>query len=105
VDQGLDQHGGLHRHVQRAGDAGAGEGLRVAVLGAQGHEAGHLDLGQVDLAAAEVGEADVGNLVRRDRFLFGQRGTPRGWPSGMWRRECIGANVQIADRRIADAAR
>ena len=26
-DERLDEHGGLHGHVQRAGDAGAGEGL------------------------------------------------------------------------------
>ena len=32
--QRLDQHGGLDGHVQRAGDAGAGERLAVGVLGA-----------------------------------------------------------------------
>ena len=52
--QRLDEDGGLDGHVQRAGDAGAGERLRVAVLGAQGHEAGHLVLGEGDLLAAEA---------------------------------------------------
>ena len=60
--QRLDEDGGLHGHVQRAGDAGAGERLGVAVLGAQRHEAGHLVLGEVDLLAAEAGEGEVGDL-------------------------------------------
>ena len=60
--QGLDEDGGLHRHVQRAGDAGAGERLRVAVLGAQRHQAGHLVLGELHLLAAEAGEGEVGDL-------------------------------------------
>ena len=34
LDQGLDEHRGLHGHVQRPGDASAGEGLRFAVLAA-----------------------------------------------------------------------
>ena len=38
-------------------------GLAVAELGAERHEAGHLDLGQVHLLAAPRGEADVGDLV------------------------------------------
>ena len=60
--QRLDEDGGLHGHVQRAGDAGAGERLRVAVLVAQGHQAGHLVLGELDLLAAEAGEGEVGDL-------------------------------------------
>ena len=61
--QRLDQDGGLDRHVQRAGDARALEGLRAAELGAAGHEAGHLGLGEVDLEAAKVGLGDVLDLV------------------------------------------
>ena len=34
-DQGLDQHGGLHGHVQRAGDAGAGQRLRLSPYSAR----------------------------------------------------------------------
>ena len=60
--QRLDEDGGLHGHVQRAGDAGAGERLGVAVLGAQRHQAGHLVLGELDLLAAEAGEGEVGDL-------------------------------------------
>ena len=59
----LDQHRGLDRHVERAGDARALERLRLAVLLAQRHQAGHLVLGELDLLAAELGEADVGDLV------------------------------------------
>ena len=62
-DERLDEHRGLDGHVQRPGDAGAGEGAGVAVLGTQGHEPGHLDLGQVELAATEVGQLDVGHPV------------------------------------------
>ena len=52
-------------HVQRAGDPGAGERLRVRVLLAGLHQAGHLVLGEGDLLAAELGEAEVGDLVVR----------------------------------------
>ena len=37
-------------------------GLLVRVALAQGHEAGHLVLGELDLLAAEVGEREVGDL-------------------------------------------
>ena len=67
-NQRLDQHGGLDRHVQRAGDARALERLRVGELRAGRHQAGHLVLGELDLLAAISGQADVGDLVvgRRD---------------------------------------
>src|SRR5438270_535222 len=51
----LDEDGGLHGHVQGAGDAGAGQRLLCPVLLAQRHQAGHLVLGEPDLLAAEVG--------------------------------------------------
>jgi hypothetical protein len=49
--------------VQGAGDPGAGEGLLVGVLGPQGHQAGHLVLGELDLLAADCGQGEVGDLV------------------------------------------
>ena len=61
LDQRLDEHGGLDGHVQRAGDAGAGERLRRAELLAQRAQAGHLVLGEVDLLAPERGEGEVGD--------------------------------------------
>ena len=61
-DQGLDEDGGLHGHVQRAGDAGAGQRLGGGVLLADGHQAGHLVLGEGDLLAAELGQGEVGDL-------------------------------------------
>jgi hypothetical protein len=61
--EGLDQHGGLHGHVQRAGDLGTLERLAGAKLLAERHQAGHLVLGQADLVTAGLGEAQVGNLV------------------------------------------
>ena len=61
-DERLDEHRGLDGHVQRAGDARAGERLGRAVALAQRHEAGHLVLGELDLLAAELGEREVGDL-------------------------------------------
>ena len=58
----LDEHRRLDGHVQRAHDAGAGQRLGVGVLGPDGHEAGHLVLGEADLAAAPVGQGQVGDL-------------------------------------------
>ena len=55
-DERLDQHRGLHRHVQRAGDAGAGERLVRTELLAQRHEARHLVLGEAELVASGLGE-------------------------------------------------
>ena len=57
--QRLDQHGRLDGHVQRAGDAGALQRLRLAELLAGGHQARHLGLGDGDFLAAPVGQADV----------------------------------------------
>ena len=59
----LDEHGGLHGHVQRAGDARALERLLRTELLAQLHQAGHLVLGEADLVAAELGEPEVLDLV------------------------------------------
>ena len=50
-------------HVERPGVTGVLERLRGAVLLADGHEAGHLVLGESELVAAGLGEAQVGNLV------------------------------------------
>ena len=61
--EGLDQHGGLDRHVEGTGDPGALERLAGAELFAEGHQAGHLVFGQADLVAAGFGQRDVGNLV------------------------------------------
>ena len=63
VRQRLDQDGGLDRHVQAAGDAGALERLLSAELFAQRHQTGHLVLGDGDLFAAPAGELDVLDLI------------------------------------------
>src|SRR5690606_9541700 len=70
----LDEHGGLDGHVERSGDAGALQGLGVAVPLAEGHEAGHLVLGESDLVSAEVGQPEVGNLV-----VVGSQRVRHGW--------------------------
>ena len=61
--QRLDQHGRLDRHVQRAGDAGPGQGLGRPELVPHRHQSGHLVLGQLDLLASERGQGEVGHLV------------------------------------------
>ena len=61
-DQRLDQDRGLDGHVQRAGDARAAQRLRLAELAPGRHQAGHLVLGELDLLAAERGQAEVGDL-------------------------------------------
>jgi hypothetical protein len=69
----LDQDRGLDRHVQRAGDARALERLLFGVLLAHRHEARHLGLGDRDLLAAPLGEADV-----LDRVIIVRDGLPGG---------------------------
>lgn len=49
--------------MKTASNAGALEGLLGVVLGPGGHQTGHLVLRQLNLAAPEGGEVDVGNLV------------------------------------------
>ena len=53
--------GGLDRHVQGAGNAGALERLLAAVLLAQCHQTGHLGLGDVEFLAAEISLIDIGD--------------------------------------------
>jgi hypothetical protein len=62
-DQGLDQYGGLYGHVQGSGDAGSGERFGLAEFGAQGHESGHLVLGQSQLVTPSLSERQIGDLV------------------------------------------
>src|SRR5439155_8158761 len=57
--QGLDEHGGLHGHVQRPGDPRAAQRLRRGVPAAQRHQPGHLVFGEPDLVPAGPGERQV----------------------------------------------
>ena len=72
--QRLDQHRGLDRHVQRAGDARALQRLLGAVFLARRHQAGHLGLGERDFLAAEFGERDVLDDVVGEGGLLGGGG-------------------------------
>jgi hypothetical protein len=58
----LDEHGGLHRHVEAARDASPLERLRLAVLGSERHEPGHLALGDRDFLPTPLRERDVLHL-------------------------------------------
>ncbi len=63
IDQRLDQHRGLDRHVQRAGHAHALERLARRVFFTNRHQARHFLLGDRDFLAAPIGQADVGDFV------------------------------------------
>ena len=85
----LDQDGRLDGHVERAGDACALEGLARGILLADGHEAGHLGLGDGDLAAAPGGERDVGDVVIAGQWrAFAQRRSRSKSPETMNGRRC-----------------
>ena len=78
IDEGLDQHGGLHGHVQRTGDPGPGQRSDLGVFAAQRHQAGHLVFGEGDLLAAEVGQRQRRDLeveiaVTIDRQVGGRQ--------------------------------
>lgn len=78
--EGLDEDGGLDGHVERPRDPSAGEGLGRAELGAARHEAGHFDLGQLNLEAAEVRLREILDLVLPSRrgLLHRERHGGRG---------------------------
>ena len=62
VDQRFNQNGGLNGHVQRTGDANAGERLAFRVLFPDRHEAGHFLFGDGDFFAAPVGQFHIGDF-------------------------------------------
>ena len=64
--QRLDQHRGLDRHVERAGDARALQRLLGAVFGASRHQAGHFGFGDGDFLAAVFGQLHIGDDVDRE---------------------------------------
>ena len=76
-DQRFDEHGRLHRHVQRAHDLRTLERMRAGILGAQRHEPRHLKLGETDFLAAPLGEREI---------THGERGTieRRQWRSTLF---------------------
>ncbi len=79
VRQRFDQHAGLDRHVERAGDARAFQRLRLAVFRTGGHEARHFGLCDHQFFAAVIGERNIRHLEIVERHL----GTPWGkwcWP-------------------------
>ena len=66
----LDEHGGLHGHVQRPHDLRALERLSGAELLTERREARHLDEGDVELLAAELGKAEVFHFVLASFAVF-----------------------------------
>ena len=61
--QRLDEDSGLDSHVQRAGNPRTAQRLLRRKLGADGHEARHLSLGNLDFLATPVGKAQIGDFV------------------------------------------
>mmetsp|Transcript_18936 Transcript_18936/g.47287 ORF Transcript_18936/g.47287 Transcript_18936/m.47287 type:complete len:216 (+) Transcript_18936:1766-2413(+) len=60
--QRLDQHRGLHRHVQGTSDLHPLERLRLTILLAAVDQTRHLMLGKVEFLAAEFGQGHVADL-------------------------------------------
>ena len=58
----FDQHCGLDRHMQRAGNAGPAQRLLRGELFADRHQTGHLGLGDCDLLAPPGGEVEIGDI-------------------------------------------
>ena len=114
--QRLDEHGGLHRHVQTAHDPDTLERWLPLVFPAQRHQPRHLLLGEPDLIASERRQrqiryferfaARLGGLVEPVTLLNSRRShssplclsCPHPWPSPGWRgrnRNASGATCVI----------
>ena len=61
--EGLDQHGGLDRHVQRTSNACALERLAGSEFFANRHQTRHFGLSDSDFFVAPLSQTDVGNVV------------------------------------------
>lgn len=61
-NEGLNEDSSLDGHVKTTSNAGTGERLVSGVSATDGHQTGHLNLGELDLAATEGGQGDVGDL-------------------------------------------
>ena len=88
--QRLDQHGGLDRHVQRAGDARAAQRLAGRVFFADGHQPRHFGFGDADFLAPPVGQRQVGDGVvgkachSSSPWNSGRRGAQNEENGGEW---------------------
>ena len=71
LDERLDEHCGLHRHVQRAGDTGSLQWFEGAIFLAQCAQPGHLMLSEMDFFAAERRERHIGDAIV---LALGERG-------------------------------
>ena len=69
--QRFDQHSGLHRHMQAAHHARAGQRLLRPMSRTQRHETRHLVLSQTDLFAAPFGQLEIGHFERDAAGLLG----------------------------------
>jgi hypothetical protein len=76
--QRLDEDSSLDGHVQRAGDPCAAQRLLRRELFANGHEAGHLSLGNLDFLATPVSKVQVGDFVvsKAGRLAYGAHLAP-----------------------------
>ena len=78
--EGLDEHGGLHGHVQDPVIEHRSNGF-LPVLVTHRHQAGHLVLGQTDLVPTGWGQGEIGNFEVHCTSLAGLRlsGHNRRW--------------------------
>jgi hypothetical protein len=77
--------------VQATGDTGTGEGLVGTVLLTDGHKTGHLNLGELDLAATEGGQGLEGN----GQWLSGLRETGERHTRSATLNFCAGAAIMM----------
>ena len=73
LDERLDQHGRLDRHVQRSHHPHALERFLRAVFAAHGHQARHFVFGDLDLLAPPLGQRHVGHLVGKCQIQIHMR--------------------------------
>ena len=91
--------------MQGAGDPGAGQRLAAGVLLADGHQPGHLVLGQGDLLASETCQTDVGDLVLvLDCGCAHESGFPSTKKEGRGGLQSSGSPCSTGFRRLETAA-
>ena len=85
--------------MERAGDAGALEGLRWAEFTAAGHETWHFYFGELDLEAAEDGLGDIFDFVFAACWCFGDS-ERHCWEFGTWGGGVLEVLFEVSKVRI-----
>lgn len=70
-NEGLNEDSSLDGHVKTTSNAGTGERLVSGVSATDGHQTGHLNLGELDLAATEGGQGLEDGQQSEHDSIFG----------------------------------